>query len=103
MSVHFGFYTVSLHFGFNTVSLHFGFHTESISYFTFHFISVQAATYLHFLWIGPLQAIAVLTILWYELGPAVVAGFLVLLLLIPVQTTMGKLVTKFRLSRASLI
>ncbi|XP_025080220.1 multidrug resistance-associated protein 4-like isoform X3 [Pomacea canaliculata] len=56
----------------------------------------QAVIFLHFLWIGPLQAIAVLIILWHELGPSVLAGFTVLLLLMPVQGTMGKLFSKLR-------
>ncbi|KAK7479006.1 hypothetical protein BaRGS_00029767, partial [Batillaria attramentaria] len=56
----------------------------------------QAVIFLHFLWIGPLQAIAVLVILWHELGPSVLAGFAVLILLIPVQGTMGKLFSKLR-------
>ncbi|XP_059156862.1 ATP-binding cassette sub-family C member 4-like isoform X7 [Physella acuta] len=56
----------------------------------------QAVVFLHFLWVGPLQAIAVLVILWHELGPSVLAGFFVLLLLIPVQGFMGKLFSKLR-------
>ncbi|GFN98114.1 cystic fibrosis transmembrane conductance regulator [Plakobranchus ocellatus] len=56
----------------------------------------QAVIFLHFLWVGPLQALAVLIILWYELGPSVLAGFLVLVLLIPVQGFMGKLFSKLR-------
>ncbi|XP_012941427.1 multidrug resistance-associated protein 4, partial [Aplysia californica] len=56
----------------------------------------QSVIFLHFLWVGPLQAIAVLVILWHELGPSVLAGFFVLLLLIPVQGFMGKLFSKLR-------
>ncbi|KAK3729239.1 hypothetical protein RRG08_008566 [Elysia crispata] len=56
----------------------------------------QAVIFLHFLWVGPLQALAVLIILWHELGPSVLAGFVVLLLLIPVQGFMGKLFSKLR-------
>ncbi|XP_048247853.1 ATP-binding cassette sub-family C member 4-like isoform X3 [Haliotis rufescens] len=56
----------------------------------------QAVIFLHFLWIGPVQAIAVLVILWYELGPAVLAGFAVLILLIPLQGWMGKLFSILR-------
>ncbi|XP_076435453.1 ATP-binding cassette sub-family C member 4-like isoform X2 [Babylonia areolata] len=56
----------------------------------------QAVLFLHFLWIGPLQCIAVLVILWQELGPSVLAGFAVLLLLMPVQGSMGKLFSKLR-------
>ena len=59
-------------------------------------VCAQAVIFLHFLWIGPLQSIVVLVILWYELGPSVLAGFAVLLLLIPVQASMGKLFSKLR-------
>ncbi|WAR27474.1 MRP4-like protein [Mya arenaria] len=51
----------------------------------------QAVIFLHFLWVGPLEAIAVLAILWRQLGPSTLAGFAVLLLLVPVQGYMGKL------------
>ncbi|XP_053404593.1 ATP-binding cassette sub-family C member 4-like isoform X3 [Mercenaria mercenaria] len=56
----------------------------------------QAVIFLHFLWVGPIEAIAVLAILWRELGPSTLAGFAVLLLLVPVQGWMGKLFSKFR-------
>ncbi|KAL3847450.1 hypothetical protein ACJMK2_018356 [Sinanodonta woodiana] len=56
----------------------------------------QAVVFLHFLWIGPLEGIAVLAILWRELGPSTLAGFSVLLLLVPIQGWMGKLFSKFR-------
>lgn len=52
--------------------------------------------FLHFLWVGPLEAIAVLAILWKELGASTLAGFAVLLLLVPIQGWMGKLFSKFR-------
>ncbi|KAL8592431.1 hypothetical protein ACOMHN_021373 [Nucella lapillus] len=57
---------------------------------------VAAVIFLHFLWIGPVQCVAVLAILWVELGPSVWAGFAVLLLLMPVQGSMGKLFSKLR-------
>lgn len=56
----------------------------------------QAVIFLHFLWVGPLEAIAVLAILWKELGASTLAGFAVLLLLVPIQGWMGKLFSKFR-------
>ena len=60
------------------------------------FLLQQAAIFLHYLWVGPAQAIPVLIILWNELGPSAMAGFGVLLLLVPVQSWMGKLFSKFR-------
>jgi hypothetical protein len=57
---------------------------------------LQMTIFLHYLWVGPLQAVAVLVLLWYELGVACLAGFLLLLLLIPLQACMGKLFSKLR-------
>ncbi|KAL8559265.1 hypothetical protein ACOMHN_040389 [Nucella lapillus] len=51
---------------------------------------------LHYLWIGPLQAVVVMVILWRELGASVVGGLVVLLLLIPVQGLMGRIFSKLR-------
>ncbi|KAJ8309984.1 hypothetical protein KUTeg_011849 [Tegillarca granosa] len=59
-------------------------------------MSNDAAIFIHYLWVGPLQAIPVLIILWIELGPSTLAGFGVLLLLVPVQSWMGKLFSKLR-------
>ncbi|XP_048764978.2 ATP-binding cassette sub-family C member 4-like isoform X2 [Ostrea edulis] len=55
-----------------------------------------AVMFIHYLWIGPSQAIFVLVILWIELGPSALAGFAVLLCLVPVQSLMGKLFAKLR-------
>ncbi|XP_064639147.1 ATP-binding cassette sub-family C member 4-like isoform X1 [Lineus longissimus] len=59
-----------------------------------------AVIFIHYLWVGPLTALATLGILWYELGPSCLAGFAVLLLLVPVQYKMGKFFTKLRLKTA---
>ncbi|XP_069746450.1 ATP-binding cassette sub-family C member 4 isoform X3 [Narcine bancroftii] len=50
----------------------------------------QATIFLHFVWVGPLQAIAVIALLWYEIGPSCLAGIAVLLILMPVQSIFGK-------------
>jgi ATP-binding cassette subfamily C (CFTR/MRP) protein 4 len=52
--------------------------------------------FIHYIWIGPSQAIFVLVILWRELGPSALAGFAILLCLVPVQSLMGKLFAKLR-------
>ncbi|XP_037120770.1 multidrug resistance-associated protein 4-like isoform X2 [Syngnathus acus] len=57
---------------------------------------------LHYLWVGPLQAIVVITFLWYEIGPSCLAGVAVLLLMLPVQTWFGKLFGIFRSKTAVL-
>ncbi|XP_053354043.1 multidrug resistance-associated protein 4 isoform X1 [Clarias gariepinus] len=56
----------------------------------------EVTIFLHFLWVGPLQAIAVVGLLWQEIGPSCLAGMAVLIFLMPLQTLFGKLFSKFR-------
>ncbi|XP_040192032.1 multidrug resistance-associated protein 4 [Rana temporaria] len=56
----------------------------------------QVTIFLHFLWAGPLQAIAVTVLLWLEIGPSCMAGMAVLIILMPLQTCLGKLFTSLR-------
>ncbi|KAE8278604.1 Multidrug resistance-associated protein 4 [Larimichthys crocea] len=58
--------------------------------------------FLHFLWVGPLQAAAVVGLLWLEIGPSCLAGMVVLMFLMPVQTMFGRLFSKFRSKTAAL-
>ncbi|KAK2856772.1 hypothetical protein Q5P01_005507 [Channa striata] len=58
--------------------------------------------FLHFLWVGPLQAAAVVGLLWAEIGPSCLAGMVVLMFLMPVQTMFGRLFSKFRSKTAVL-
>ncbi|XP_040888565.1 multidrug resistance-associated protein 4 [Toxotes jaculatrix] len=58
--------------------------------------------FLHFLWVGPLQAAAVVGLLWSEIGPSCLAGMVVLMFLMPVQTLFGRLFSKFRSKTAVL-
>ncbi|XP_061700381.1 multidrug resistance-associated protein 4 isoform X1 [Syngnathoides biaculeatus] len=58
--------------------------------------------FLHFLWVGPLQAAAVVGLLWLEIGPSCLAGMVVLMFLLPVQTMFGRLFSKFR-SRTAIL
>ncbi|XP_051568184.1 ATP-binding cassette sub-family C member 4-like [Myxocyprinus asiaticus] len=62
----------------------------------------EVTIFLHFLWVGPLQAAAVVCLLWYEIGPSCLAGMAVLLFLMPLQTMFGKLFSKFRGKTAAL-
>lgn len=57
---------------------------------------LKVTIFLHFLWIGPLQAAAVVGLLWAEIGPSCLAGMGVLLFLMPMQTMFGRLFSKFR-------
>ncbi|XP_015684952.1 multidrug resistance-associated protein 4, partial [Protobothrops mucrosquamatus] len=56
----------------------------------------QVTIFLHFLWAGPLQAIAVTVLLWLEIGPSCLAGMAVLIILLPLQTCMGRLFSALR-------
>ncbi|KAF7669999.1 hypothetical protein LDENG_00090130 [Lucifuga dentata] len=58
--------------------------------------------FLHFLWVGPLQAAAVVGLLWAEIGPSCLAGMVVLMFLMPTQTMFGSLFSKFRSKTAVL-
>ncbi|XP_063733833.1 ATP-binding cassette sub-family C member 4-like isoform X2 [Eleginops maclovinus] len=51
---------------------------------------------LHYLWVGPLQAMVIIVLLWYQIGPSCLAGVAVLALMVPVQTLFGKLFGIFR-------
>nr|XP_033806273.1 multidrug resistance-associated protein 4 isoform X3 [Geotrypetes seraphini] len=61
----------------------------------------QATVFLHFVWAGPLQAIAVTVLLWIEIGPSCLAGMAVLVVLIPLQTCFGRLFTSLRSKTAA--
>ncbi|KAK8736319.1 hypothetical protein OTU49_004939, partial [Cherax quadricarinatus] len=56
--------------------------------------------FMHYLWIGPLQTLIVLGILWTELGPSCLAGIMLLILFVPLQSWMGKVFSKLRLATA---
>ncbi|XP_017288290.1 multidrug resistance-associated protein 4 [Kryptolebias marmoratus] len=62
----------------------------------------EVTIFLHFLWVGPLQAAAVVGLLWEEIGPSCLAGMAVLLFLMPTQTMFGRLFSKFRSKTAVL-
>ncbi|MGH0173276.1 UNVERIFIED_CONTAM: hypothetical protein FKN15_064827 [Acipenser sinensis] len=56
----------------------------------------EVTIFLHFLWIGPLQAAAVTALLWQEIGPSCLAGMAILVFLMPLQTFFGRLFSKLR-------
>ncbi|KAM6893784.1 ATP-binding cassette sub-family C member 4 [Xenentodon cancila] len=62
----------------------------------------EVTIFLHFLWVGPLQAAAVVGLLWMEIGPSCLAGMVVLMFLMPTQTMFGRLFSKFRSGTAVL-
>ena len=58
----------------------------------------QASYFLHYLVLGPLEALAVLGLLWREIGASSLAGMGLLLLLVPVQIKMGRILMGLRLA-----
>nr|XP_054771736.1 ATP-binding cassette sub-family C member 4-like [Lytechinus pictus] len=58
--------------------------------------------FLHYVWIGPLQLIVLLIILFNNMGPSCLVGFVILICLAPLQGWMGKLFSKFRIKTAML-
>ncbi|XP_061571906.1 ATP-binding cassette sub-family C member 4-like [Cololabis saira] len=51
---------------------------------------------LHYLWLGPLQAVVIIFFLWYEVGVSCMAGVATIAVMLPVQTMFGKLFGIFR-------
>ena len=58
--------------------------------------SFKVTIFLHFLWAGPLQAIVVTALLWMEIGISCLAGMAVLIILLPLQSCIGKLFSSLR-------
>ncbi|XP_042560624.1 multidrug resistance-associated protein 4 isoform X2 [Clupea harengus] len=56
----------------------------------------EVTIFLHYLWVGPLQAAVVTGLLWQEIGPSCLAGMAVLVFLMPLQTVFGRLFSSFR-------
>ena len=46
----------------------------------------QVTSYIHYLWIGPIQLIIVIFILYGHFGPACFAGVAILILFVPFQS-----------------
>lgn len=61
----------------------------------------QVTIFLHFLWAGPLQAVAVTALLWMEIGISCLAGMAVLIILLPLQSCIGKLFSSLRSKTAA--
>ncbi|XP_010829865.1 PREDICTED: multidrug resistance-associated protein 4-like [Bison bison bison] len=61
----------------------------------------QVTTFLHYLWVGPLQAIAVTALLWMEIGISCLAGMMVLIILLLLQSCVGNSFSSLRPFRLS--
>jgi hypothetical protein len=58
----------------------------------------DAPVYLHFIWSAPITIIVCLVMLWEQLGPAVLAGLGVLILMIPVNAVIAGKIKKYQVS-----
>ena len=58
--------------------------------------SFKVTMFLHYLWVGPLQAVAVTALLWMEIGMPCLAGMAVLIILLLLQSCFGKLFSSLR-------
>lgn len=71
-------------------------YVDYISVLIIYHCILQITLNLHYLWIGPLQAVVIISFLWYEIGLSCLAGVAVVGLMLPVQTWFGKLFGLFR-------
>ncbi|XP_052506052.1 ATP-binding cassette sub-family C member 4-like [Budorcas taxicolor] len=62
----------------------------------------QVTMFLHYLWVGPLQAIAVTALLWMEIGILCLAGMAVLIILLLLQSCFGTLFSSLRSKTSAL-
>ncbi|KAM9674298.1 ATP-binding cassette sub-family C member 4-like isoform 3-T3 [Dama dama] len=62
----------------------------------------QVMMFLHYLWVGPLQAITVTALLWMEIGMSCLAGMAVLIILLLLQSCFGKFFSSLRNKTAAL-
>ncbi|KAG5204287.1 hypothetical protein JEQ12_002263 [Ovis aries] len=62
----------------------------------------QVMMFLHYLWVGPLQAVAVTALLWMEIGMSCLAGMAVLIILLLLQSSFGMLFSSLRTKTAAL-
>uniref|UniRef100_A0A452EAR3 Cystic fibrosis transmembrane conductance regulator n=1 Tax=Capra hircus TaxID=9925 RepID=A0A452EAR3_CAPHI len=61
----------------------------------------QVTVFLHYLWVGPLQAIAVTALLWMEIGISCLAGMAVLIILLLLQSCFGMSFSSLRSKTAA--
>ncbi|XP_035692355.1 multidrug resistance-associated protein 4-like isoform X1 [Branchiostoma floridae] len=60
----------------------------------------QMPMFLHYIWIAPIQLAAVIWLLWLDLGVSALVGAGSLILVLPVQSVLGRLFSKFRAETA---
>uniref|UniRef100_A0A2I2Y584 Multidrug resistance-associated protein 1 n=1 Tax=Gorilla gorilla gorilla TaxID=9595 RepID=A0A2I2Y584_GORGO len=63
---------------------------------------VDLATYINMIWSAPLQVIVALYLLWLNLGPSVLAGVAVMVLMVPVNAVMAMKTKTYQVRHVSL-
>lgn len=59
----------------------------------------DVTNFIHLLWSCPLQIILSIIFLWLELGPSVLAGLAVMVLMVPINGVLATKARKFQVSR----
>lgn len=59
----------------------------------------DVTNFIHLLWSCPLQIILSIVFLWLELGPSVLAGLAVMVLMVPINGLLANKARKFQVSR----
>ncbi|XP_064636350.1 multidrug resistance-associated protein 1-like [Lineus longissimus] len=59
----------------------------------------DAPVYLHFIWSAPITIVVCLIMLWQQLGPAVLAGLGVLILMVPINAVIAGKIKKYQTSQ----
>jgi ATP-binding cassette subfamily C (CFTR/MRP) protein 4 len=62
----------------------------------YRYLLKQAAPFLHYLVIGPVEVVVVLLLLWFQIGIAAVAGMGLLICLAPMEIKMGTMLMGLR-------
>jgi ABC-type multidrug transport system fused ATPase/permease subunit len=60
---------------------------------------MDLVTYIHMLWSAPLQIVLALVFLYMSMGPSIFAGFIVMILLIPLNALMAFISQKFQVKQ----
>ncbi len=64
---------------------------------------MDVVTYLHMLWSAPVQILISLVFLYQTMGASVFAGFVVMLLMIPINAVIASISRKFQVSVVHLL
>jgi hypothetical protein len=59
-------------------------------------------TYIHMIWSGPVQIIISIYFLWVTLGPSILAGLAVMIVLIPLNAVIANKVKQFQVQQMNL-